>query len=164
MTLNDLTVNFEHIDSKTLLEDWVWLVGQAKLPILLLASGDAFLQDINSGKVYFLDTGFGQVEEAAESAQELQELLSNKDFVVDYFSVNLVGDLIQNGLLLDVGQIYSMDIPPVLGGEPSTGNVSPTDIEVHFSIAGQIHRQLKDLPEGTKITGFNVIDGQVELS
>ena len=31
-----------------------------------------------------------------------------------------------------------------------------TDIEVHFSLNGQIHRQIKDLPEGTPVTGLHL--------
>ena len=53
--------------------------------------------------------------------------------------------------MLAEGQIYSYKTPPVLGGEYSTDNLEPTGIAVHFSVLGQIHRQVKDLPPGTKI-------------
>jgi hypothetical protein len=33
--------------------------------------------------------------------------------------------------------------------EPS--NFEPTDLAVHFGMLGQIHAQIKDLPEGTPI-------------
>ena len=163
MTLNDLTVNFEHVDSNHLLSDWEWLIGKTKLPILLLASGDAFVQDVNDQAVYFLDVGFGSIEKVSDSINEFQSLLTKKDFVVDHFGVNMVGDLIQNDVVLKKGQIYSLDVPLSLGGEYELKNISPTDIEVHFSVAGQIHRQLKDLPEGTVIKEFKIVDGTVKL-
>ncbi len=62
--MNDLTVNFSHLDRNTLLEDWQWLIGPSKLPILLTA-GDAFVQDADDGTVHFLDVGVGQMHPVA---------------------------------------------------------------------------------------------------
>ncbi|MEI8571685.1 hypothetical protein J0667_07000 [Methylomonas sp. WH-1] len=67
MTLDDLTVNFEHLNRETILEDWEWLIGKRKQPILLAASGDAFLQDIENGTVHILDVAANQVGLVAES-------------------------------------------------------------------------------------------------
>ncbi|MCO1337166.1 hypothetical protein MO867_22875, partial [Microbulbifer sp. OS29] len=51
MNLNDFTVNFKHLNREKLLEDWVWLIGKDKLPIMVTALGDAFLQKIDSEKI-----------------------------------------------------------------------------------------------------------------
>ena len=40
---------------------------------------------------------------------------------------------------------------PVLGGQLDPDNLEKCSIPVHFSIAGQIHRQIKNLPPGTPI-------------
>ena len=151
MTLNDLTINFSHIDVKSLLTDWAWLIGKEKLPILLTASGDAFLQDINGGSILVLDTAAGDINIIAESADEFSKLLTDKDFVSNYFAVNMIDDLLHNNIILNKGEIYSFKKPPILGGEYVLNNIEKTDIEVHFSILGQIHKQVKDLPEGTPI-------------
>ena len=49
ITLSDLTVGFDHLDRAHLLEDWRWLIGSSKQPILLSAVGDAFVHDENDG-------------------------------------------------------------------------------------------------------------------
>ncbi|NJD08592.1 MAG: DUF1851 domain-containing protein [Methylococcaceae bacterium] len=152
MTLDDFTVNFEHLNPATLLEDWEWLIGKAKRPILLTAFGDAFLQDAGNGSVHMLHVDSHQISYIAESVDEFESFLSDRNFVGEYFNVQIVGDLKLNGLLLKPGQIYSFKIPPVLGGQYALENVEVTSIAVHFSIAGQIGRQIKDIPPGTPIT------------
>lgn len=156
VTLNDLTVNFNHLERQSLLEDWKWLLGPDKQPILLAAIGDAFVQDTTNGQIYVLDVAAGTLDLVAESFEEFKSLLTDKSFVVNHFAVQLVGDLRLSGCVLDEGQIYSFKQPPVLGGAYSLSNVEPTDIEVHFSIAGQIHRQVAELPPGTQISGVNI--------
>ena len=36
-------------------------------------------------------------------------------------------------------------------GEYEPENFELTDIEVHFELSGQIHKQIKDLPDGTNV-------------
>lgn len=151
MTLNDLTVNFGHLERETLLMDWHWLIGADKLPILLAASGDAFVQDINEGSVHILDTVEGKLHKVADSAGEFRSLLSDRQFVSEYFAVQMVGDLRSSGCVLERGQIYSFKHPPALGGNFDVSNIEVTDIEVHFSLSGQTHRQISELPPGTHI-------------
>lgn len=164
MTLDDLTVKLDHLNSNKLLEEWVWLLGESKFPILLLASGDAFIQDKETGFVYFLDTGSGLVEEVSKNPKDFRERLTDEDFVVDYFAMNFVVTLIENKLTLKKGQVYSTKIPLVLGGEVTLENINAMDIEVHFSILGQIHHQLKNLPIGTEISKVDIVKGRVNLS
>ncbi|MEM1221688.1 MAG: T6SS immunity protein Tdi1 domain-containing protein [Verrucomicrobiota bacterium] len=151
MTINDLSVNFNHLDRDTLLSEWKWLAEESKRPIMITKAGDAFLQDTESMAVFFLDTVNGKLEEVAENGSKFQELLSKVDFVMDKFSVNLVAPLLKSGDQLPEGSLYGWKTLPVLGGEYSNENLEPTDIEVHFSITGQIWDQVKDLPPGTKI-------------
>ena len=111
MTLNDLTVNFAHLNRDTLLSDWEWLLEGNYLPILLSASGDAFVQNVQNNQVWWLDTGGAEFTAIANSPEEFNELLSDKEFVVEYFAVQMVGDLIQSGKQLKAGQIYSLSKP-----------------------------------------------------
>ena len=146
----ELTVDFEHLDRERLLADWRWLTGTSKLPVLLAAIGDAFLQD-HDGSVHFLDTSAGELERAAGDAVSFGTMLRDPAFVTEHFAVDVVAELRANGLLLEPGQIYSFEQPPVLGGSFETANVEAADIEVHFSITGQIHEQVRDLPAGTPV-------------
>ncbi|MBK5257627.1 MAG: RHS repeat-associated core domain-containing protein, partial [Vicinamibacteria bacterium] len=45
-----------------------------------------------------------------------------------------------------------------LGGEDVLTNMSPLDLSVNRSLGSQIHRQIKDLPLGTRITGVIIED------
>jgi len=150
MNLDDLTVNFVHLNRKLLLSDWEWLIGK-KLPILLTAGGNAFVQDASDNSIYFFDVDLGSLTIVAKNIEEFRLFLQKPDFVANYFSVQMVGDLIQSGLTLPKGKIYSFKVLPMLGGKLELSNVEISDIEVHFSITGQIHKQCKNLPYGTSI-------------
>ena len=58
------------------------------------------------------------------------------------------------GLVPGPAQVLAWKIPPVLGAPVEAENLELMDFEVYLSLQGQLHRQLKDLPPGTKITGF----------
>ena len=67
MTLDDLTVNFEHVNREGLLSDWIWLIGESKLPILISTIGDAFLEDTDDGTVHHLEVAAGQISRVADN-------------------------------------------------------------------------------------------------
>jgi hypothetical protein len=157
MTLNDVTVNFAHLKAKSILSDWTWLIGKSKLPIMLCSSGDAFVQDKKTFEVYFLDVWGGNLDKVANSGDEFSTKMKDSDFANEYLSVQWVGNLLHSGLQLEKGQIFSLKKPSVLGGEFKPNNAEVTDIEVHYSINGQIHGQLKDVPVGTPINNIKIM-------
>lgn len=53
-------------------------------------------------------------------------------------------------------QSFSFKRPPILGGAIAADNSEVSDVVVHFSIAGQFHRQVKDLPPGMKIRNVKI--------
>lgn len=156
ITLDDLTVNFNHLDREALLSEWRWLIGPRKQPILVAAIGDAYVQDPDDGSVHLLDVGGGSLEQIAASVDEFRELLGDREFVTDSFVPSTIVALRNGGKVLSPGQVYSYIQPPVLGGAYSTENLESTDVSVHFSLLGQIHRQVKDLPDGTPIESIQI--------
>ena len=154
--MNDLTVNFSHLDRETLLENWRWLIGETKQPILLSALGNAFVQDVVDGSIHMVDAGTGELLEAAESMEEFTAFLNDKDFVAKAFDVQAFGDLRMAGMVLQPGQIFSFKVPLALGGKFMLENIEITDISVHFSIAGQIFEKVSTLPEGAQITSVSI--------
>ena len=152
ISLDDLTVNFQHVDREAILDDWRWLIGQSKQPILLSAVGDAFVQDEADGTVHHLDTAAGTCDRVAESESEFRSLLTDPAWVTDHLAAEVVADFMRNGLRLAPGQIFSWRQPPALGGEYALENAATSDIAVHFSLTGQVHQQLRDLPPGTPIS------------
>lgn len=151
MTLDDLTVNINHLDQDTMLEDWRWLIGKKKRPILVTVAGDVFVQDLQEKTVHFLDTVEGTFTQVSENDGEFEKQVADKNFVMKYFSVNLVAPLLKAGHRPKKGHIFEFKKPPVLGGEFETENLETADIEVHFSMLGQIWAQVSKLAPGTPI-------------
>jgi hypothetical protein len=118
---------------------------------MVTVAGDAFVQDAEEKTVYFLDTVEGNITEAAADGMEFEQQIKNKDFVMQFFSVNLVAPLIKSGQSPASGRIFEFKKPPVLGGEYETANLETIDISVHFSMLGQIWAQVSKLPPGTTI-------------
>ena len=155
ITWNELTVNFQKHGADDLLRDWRWLLGDSMHLLLVSSIGDMFLADAE-GRVFWLDTGAGQLREIAGSEKEFKQLMQQQENADQWFIPQLVGDLMARGIRLAPGQCYSYKKPPILGGEIEPGNFEPTDLSVHFSVLGQIHRKVKDLPPGTKISDVNI--------
>lgn len=155
--LDDLTVTFSNSNSDRLTEDWRWLLGTDKKVLLISAIGDLFLTDIGK-KVYWLDVGGGELKLVADTIEDFEEKLKNIEQVNEWFMIDLTTDLRLSDKKLKDGQLYSYKKLPILGGDYTVDNFEPTDIEVHFSFAGQIHRQIKDLPDGTRIDKIKFVD------
>lgn len=155
ITWNELTVDFQKPGADDLLSDWRWLIGDSLRLLLVSAIGDMFLAD-TTGQIFWLDTGTGRLQQIAENMDEFQRLRRQQELADQWFLPQLVGDLIASGMRLSSGQCYSYKKPPILGGQIEPANFEPTDLSVHFSLLGQIHKQVKDLPPGTKITGIKI--------
>lgn len=160
ITMNDLTVNFHHLDRDMLLTDWHWLIGPTKLPILLSSLGNAFLEDTEDGTIHLLDAGMGEVYPIADTLDNFHAALSDREFVVNHFAVRLIAALRRVGRPLEPGQIYSFKTPPVLGGKYTLENTEATDIEIHFSVLGQLARQARKLAGADPIRGVAVVKPQ----
>ena len=143
ITLDDLTVDFRHMERAAVLEDWRWLIGPTKQPILLAAIGDAFVQDEVDGSVWHLDVAVPDVFKIADDVEAFRAKLGEHEFVMRHFAVNAVVDLRENGKRLQPGQIYSYTHPPFLGGEIAFAHIEPCDISVHFSILGQVAERVQ---------------------
>ena len=151
----ELKMDLSKINLKILLESWEWLIGKDKKIILISTIGDAFLEDSN-GICYWLNVGEGIFEKVAENITEFETKLTDNEIVEDWFLVELVAELKKSGIELTENNIYSYKTFPILGGEYLPENFEITDIEVHFEISGQIYKQVKDLPVGTKINKVEI--------
>jgi hypothetical protein len=159
ITWNELTVSPERVDLDGLLSEWRWLIDESCQPVIISALGDLFLRH-EDGRIFWLSSGWGQLTKIADNAEELKQLMVQPNNAEEWFNPNLVGDILMAGQRLAPGQCFGYKVPPVLGGEIEPDNFEPTDLQVHFGILGQIHRQVNDLPPGTpigeiKIEGFD---------
>lgn len=151
LTLDDLTVTPPgDLDLDSLLDDWRWLVGPEYQALGVTALGDMFVMH-EDGRCFLLDVGNGTLGQIAEDAIELQDFMTDMDFVTVMLIPHLVGDLWIVGKKLGPGQCFSPDKPHSLGGAYSVNNYQPCDLRVHFSLFGQLQKQVRDLPPGTRI-------------
>ncbi|MFA0791154.1 T6SS immunity protein Tdi1 domain-containing protein [Microbulbifer echini] len=142
------------------LEAWRWLVGGRASVRLLTAMGDLFFVKkegiLKKERVYFLDTGTGEVEIASKSWKLFRELVnSGGDVPGHWFKYSLLKEL--SGQPLDQGNCFSPKILPSLGGEYEKENYCAVSWVVHVDISGQIHEQIRDFPPGTPIKSMNLI-------
>ena len=156
MTLNDLTVNFRTLKREDVLSAWVWLIGAHRLPVLVTAAGDAFVQDAATGEVFFLDTAGPELVDIASSVAEFEKLLRDAEFVTEFFDPVKIQHLQKKGLKLGPLQVYSYKKALVLGGKNELSNIEVSDLSVHFSLLGQIQEKVSKLPEGTPVGNINL--------
>lgn len=150
ITQNDLILNFSHLTSEKVLEDWCWLVGADKTIVLVSSIGDLFLSD-KYNHYFWLNVGEGILEKVADSKAEFNQLLQDKSTITNWFMIDLIADLKQKERHLQEKQVYSYIKHPLLGGKYQPSNFELTDMEVHFSIYGQLLQKIKNLPNGTSI-------------
>lgn len=125
--------------------------GKKNLPVLISVMGDMFLQDKKDGTIHFLDFVDGEITKIADSGDKFSNLLSEKDFVINYFPVQFIGDLKLVGNVLEPENVYSFKVPPRLDGELNLDNIEQCNCIVNSSLTAQMHKQLRDMPDDTKI-------------
>jgi hypothetical protein len=130
--------------------DWQWLLNNEYCPVIISLSGDMFLADKNAA-IFWLDTGKGEMKKVADNINHFKSLLNDLENIDEWLLASSVLDLIEAGILLKENEVYSYKTMPILNGDYSIENFAPTDISVHFSITGQVCKQVVNLPEGTRI-------------
>jgi len=149
-SLDDLTVKFNNDTSDKLTENWTWLIGTDKKVFLVSTVGDMFLTDSNE-RIYWLDVGGGELKLVADAIEDFQEKLKDVEQVNEWFMIDLATELRHSENKLKDGQLYSYYRLPIMGGNYTVDNFAPLSIEEHFRYLGEIHKQIKDLPDGTTV-------------
>lgn len=140
------------------LSEWAWLPETSgKTPLVVSPFGDVFLQGDDG--VWFLDCLEGTITREWESPQALQAELNTPEGQDRYLMAGLALAVYNAGVIPGEDQVLTFKVPPVLGGPIDQSNIEAGDLAVAMAFAGQIHRQVNDLPPGTAITGITV-DGQ----
>ena len=150
INLDDLTVKFNEEISDKLTERWTWLIGTDKKVLLVSALGDMFIAD-KLGKVYWLDIGAGELSLIAGTIQQFYHKLLDVEQVNEWFLIDLTTQLRNSDKKLKDGQLYSYKKLPIMGGDYTVDNFAPLNIVEHFGYTGDIHKQIKDLPDGTRV-------------
>lgn len=155
VTLQDLVVPLSPDQLSNLLSDWQWLVGADVSPCLVTSAGDVFFADAG-GSVRVLDIEEASHEVVAESMQAFKAGLSDQAKAHAWLGVDRYVRWRRADVDLPKGCFYSFTKPLCLGGEDSEDNIEATDPTVTISILGQIHDQIRSLPEGAPISDIRL--------
>jgi hypothetical protein len=152
--LAEFTVSIEGIDTQALLSSWPDAPTVAR-SILMTVFGDLFFAD-PSGAVYFVDLTCGEITKVAETEAAFDQIINSNEIPAEWFMPDIADTLRDAGLVLSPGQCFGYKQPPVLGGAVDAANLEITDIEVYYSLMGQIVEQIKGLPPGTIVDGLTL--------
>jgi hypothetical protein len=144
-------------DDGDLLDSWRWLVGSQLRFWHATSFADVLLKD-SQGAVHFLDTIEGTVARIASSEAEFAVLVRNPELADQWLMAGLVDGAARRGMKPGAGECLCFKVPPMLGGTIDLDNVEVFSLEVALSINGQIVRQVKDLPPGTKINAVRMTE------
>ena len=151
-----LVIKTEGVDFEGLLSDWRWLVGADLRPIVATAFGDLFLRG-EFGRIYFLNAMIGELKVVADSEDAFERLCEDREQRRSLFLSSFLMEVRNLRGELAPGHCYSCEIPLSLGGQLEPENFEPADLSTHFSILGQLYRQTRHLPPGTKIDKINSV-------
>ena len=139
----------------TALKAWFRLVPDTFTAVFLTALGDLFLES-EEGAIHFLDTGAGTLTPVAISREDWKDQMQVPERLAYWFQPAFVSELLGAGYSLSAGELFSPTIPFILGGKQTTANFTPSHWLAHLHVLGQVHRQVKGLPEGTPVTNINI--------
>lgn len=139
------------------LDTWRWIGLDGLVVVAVAAFGDTFLQAAD-GSILYLDTLEGRLSKIANGLPQFEALLKESDWRDHFLMAGLVIGARGRGSVLEPGECYDFAVAPILGGEVSVDAMQKISLVVKVSLAGQIHEQVKDLPDGTHISGFEITD------
>jgi hypothetical protein len=149
-----LTKTFPAETFSSALESWAWLDLAGKEPVFASLFGDVFLEAADGW--WFLDTLDGSLERLWPGHEELLEELATDRGQDRYLMGALAEAADKLGLHLGENDVYDLMPPPVLGGTFAVENVFMQSFVVAVNIAGQLHKQIRDMPPGAQITGIQL--------
>lgn len=152
MDLNDYLIPQAGKDWKALLSGWLEILPRSFTLWMVNRFGDLFVV-LDDDSVLMLDVGIGRLKRLANSRGHFTALMDVGDNANNWLMIPLVKACVASGMILGPNQCYGYDIPPILSGRYEVGNVSPTDLAVHYAFLADIYRQTRNLPEGTPVTG-----------
>jgi len=143
--------------SDEVLEDWRWLIGSQLQLWHVTVMGDALLRNVDDNSIHLLDTMNGSVKRIADSAAAFDVAIASTGNFENWLMPHVVDGQRAMGKRPTENECLSFSHPPALGGQVLPDNIDSCSIPVHFSIAGQIHQQIKDLPPGTPVGKIEIV-------
>jgi len=151
MQLSDYLIDQGGKDWVELLRPWCPPLAASFTVWLVNRFGDVFAV-YEDGSVHMLDVGRGTVTRFADDREDFATKIDEEDNADDWLLVSLVDQCVAAGLTLKQDQCYSYTIPPIFKqSKYEVENVYPLSLAEHYSVLADMHRQIKDLPDGSRV-------------
>lgn len=145
-----MAANVDNLDLDRLLANWRWLCPTAMSLVARNVFGELFLADEN-GKVFWLNVTVGTLTQIAGSLAEFHDLAATSGKRKEWFVEFEAKAYAQRALQPSASQCIGFGVPAMFagGGTPDTAYLA--DLYEHVSFLGDLHRQLCNAPDGTKV-------------
>jgi hypothetical protein len=137
--------------SSDLLSEWRWMFGGHLRLLGWSSSGDLFVAD-SRGTVSHLDTGASVLEEVAASMAEFRHFLGVTERREGLLLLSVVREFEARDGPLGSEECLGFLTLPILGGTYTVENRFRLSIGEHAAVTGDLHRQLRDRPDGTRVS------------
>ena len=131
-------------------EAWGWIGMDPVEVVTENEFGNLILKDSND-KFWRLCPEDVYCEVIAESITEYNELITDDEFLDDWFMSAMVEEAKKSLGTLEHGNKYHMVIPGILDGEYGGTNIKTAPFVEIIKFSGDLGKQIKDLPDGAKI-------------
>ena len=131
-------------------EGWGWTGIEPAEVIGVNAFGNLIARDIH-GRYWRICPEDVYCKVVADSTASYHALLNDKDFVDDWEMSGLVNEARETVGQLESGQSYCLKVPGILGGAYGGENLATISTIELIRFSGDLGRQIRDLPDGSKI-------------
>ncbi len=147
----ELTRRFSADQYARALESWEWIGLEGREPVFTSPFGDVFFRAPDG--FWWLDTLEGTLTHRWPTAEALTGELNTPEGQDQYLLAGLAWSADRQGVTVGPHQVFDFKVHPRLGGPISVENVGAIDFVVGVNLAGQLHRQIRNMPPGTRIAG-----------
>jgi hypothetical protein len=140
----------DHLDIERLLANWRRLCPSKTTLLARNVFGDLFLQD-ETGTIYRLNTDGGSLSKVADSATEFLQMAQTQEKRQEWFMENDARAYAKKGFAPNSLQCIGFAIPAVFAEGGRHTKPYLIDIYEHLAFLGDLHQQMKDMPDGTKV-------------
>jgi hypothetical protein len=129
---------------------WGWLLPQPFNPVMASTLGDVFFEQ-DGPEVFWLNTGTAEITCVAASRSEFLGLLRTEK-MDEWFMPHLIEQLKAAGKHLQPDGCYTYVALPIFAeGKYEVANLNPVPSPEHFRLTGEVHQQVRDLPDGSQV-------------
>ena len=149
--LIDRALQVESLDADRLFVDWKWLYPEPVTLVARNAFGDLFFKG-SAGTISWLQVDVGRITKIAASSSVFLEQLSSGENRETWLLEQDTRAFAEHGLQPGALQCIGFKIPIVFaeaGTYPDNAYIA--DLYEQVSFLGDLHRQLAEHPDGTKI-------------